>query len=285
LVLCYIGGKDADGQVRAFNEAGLPAFHFPEEAVSSMQVLYKYRSFLRQEEEKDELELSRWDMRKVRRLIEKGRKNDWSFLPLEDSMEFLKAGPYRVADYRVVRDLDGAVKAAKDIGFPLVIKGSSSQLVHKTERGGVVTDIDNMEELIEAFERVRPLSDKVLVMEQVSGREIIASAIRDPVFGPCVMFGLGGIMVEAVHDVTFRVAPITDGEALRMLDDIKGKAVLGNFRGKGEVDRKELATAVKALGDLLVQVPEITDIEINPLFVSEKGAVAVDCRVRIEPLR
>ncbi len=285
LVLCYIGGKDADGQVRAFNEAGLPAFHFPEEAVSSMQVLYKYRAFLREEQEKDELVLAGWDLKKVRKLVTKGRKNGWSFLPLEDSMEFLKAGPYKVAEYRIVKDLDGAVMAAKELGFPLVIKGSSSQLIHKTERGGVVTDIDGMDELIEAFQKVRGISDKVLVMEQVSGREIIASAIRDPVFGPCVMFGLGGIMVEAVHDVTFRVAPITKGEALRMLDDIKGKAVLGNFRGKGEVDRKELAVAVKALGDLLVQVPEITDIEVNPLFVSEKRAVAVDCRVRIEPVR
>ena len=89
-------------------------------------------------------------------------------------------------------------------------------------------------------------------------------------------------MVEAMHDVTFRVAPISEMDAMEMMEEIRGKALIGAFRGKKEADRKKIAGTLKALGDVMLQVPEITDIEINPLFISEDGAVAVDCRVRVE---
>jgi len=281
LVLCYIGGRDADRQIREFNEAGLPAFYFPEEAVSSLRVLYRYKQYRRSRE----LELPPreiWDLARIGKLIRKTRKSGFKFMDLETSLEFLKAGPIELCRYKAVRSIDGAVKAAREIGFPVVLKGSSPELIHKTERGGVITDIDNIEELVEAYERLEPISDKVIVMEQVHGREVIASSIRDPVFGAAVMFGVGGVMVEAMHDVTFRVAPISEMDALEMMEEIRGKALIGAFRGKKEADRKKIAGTLKALGDVMLQVPEITDIEINPLFISEDGAVAVDCRVRVE---
>ncbi|MBN1539602.1 MAG: acetate--CoA ligase family protein [Candidatus Thermoplasmatota archaeon] len=280
LVLCYIGGKDADRQIRAFNEAGLPAFYFPEEAVSSLEVLYRYRKY-RNSRDRELPPLIKWDLGRIGKLIERTRKNKHHFMDLETSLEFLKAGPIELCNYRVVRNIDSAVKAAREIGFPVVMKGSASDLIHKTERGGVITDIDSIEELVEAFEKLEPISEKIIVMEQISGREVIVSSIRDGVFGPSVMFGVGGVMVEAMNDVTFRVAPIGELDAEEMMDEIRGKALLGAFRGKKEADRKKIAQALKALGDLLIQVPEITDIEINPLFISDKGAVAVDCRVRI----
>ncbi|MGA1848150.1 MAG: acetate--CoA ligase family protein [Thermoplasmatota archaeon] len=281
LVLCYIGGKDADMQIRAFNAAGLPAFYFPEEAVSSLEVLYRYRKY-KNSRELDLPPPTVWDLKKVKKLIERTRKKGHQFMDLETSLEFLNAGPIELCKYKAVKSIDSAVKAAREIGFPVVMKGSASDLIHKTERGGVITDIDSMEELVEAFEKLQPISEKIIVMEQVSGREVIASSIRDGVFGPSVMFGVGGVMVEAMNDVTFRVAPIGEIDAMEMMEEIRGKAILGAFRGKKEADRKKIALALKALGDLLIEVPEITDIEINPLFISEKGAIAVDCRVRIE---
>jgi acetyltransferase len=281
LVLCYIGGKDADEQIRAFNEAGLPAFYFPEEAVSSLEVLYRYKKY-KNSRDRDLPPPVKWDLKKVRKLIDKTKKKGHQFMDLENSLEFLKAGPIELCKYKAVKSIDSAVKAAREIGFPIVMKGSAPDLIHKTERGGVITDIDNIEELVEAFEKLEPISEKIIVMEQVSGREVIASSIRDGVFGPAVMFGVGGVMVEAMHDVTFRVAPIGELDAEEMMDEIRGKALLGAFRGKKEADRRKIAHALKALGDLLLQFDEITDIEINPLFISEEGAIAVDCRVRVE---
>jgi len=281
LVLCYIGGKDADKQIRSFNEAGLPAFYFPEEAVSSLEVLYRYKKY-KNSRERELPPPIKWDLKKVRKLINKTKKAGHQFMDLETSLEFLKAGPIELCKYKAVSSIDGAVKAAREIGFPVVMKGSAPDLIHKTERGGVIIDIDSIEELVEAYEKLEPISKKIIVMQQIGGREVIASAIRDGVFGPSVMFGVGGVMVEAMNDVTFRVAPIGEMDAEEMMGEIRGKALLGAFRGKKEADRKKIALALRALGDLLLEVDEITDIEINPLFISEKGAIAVDCRVRVE---
>ncbi len=281
IVLCYIGGRDADHQIREFNEAGLPAFYFPEESVSALEVLYRYRRY------RDSMELElppqeKWDLDMIKELVDKTKRSGFQFMDLETSLEFLKAGPIELCRYEAVTSIDGAVKAARSIGFPVVLKGSSPDLIHKTDRGGVIIDIDNIEELVEAYEKLELMSDKVIVMQQISGREIIASSIRDPVFGPAVMFGVGGVMVEAMNDVTFRVAPISKKDAYEMMEEIRGKAILGAFRGKNEADREKIAKVLKALGDVMLQVDEITDIEINPLFISENGAVAVDCRVRVE---
>ncbi|MEA3559149.1 MAG: acetate--CoA ligase family protein, partial [Candidatus Thermoplasmatota archaeon] len=281
LVLCYIGGRDADHQIREFNEAGLPAFYFPEEAVSSLEVLYRYKKY-KNSRDRNLPPPIKWDQKKVKKLINRTRKAGHQFMDLETSLEFLKAGPIEVCRYKAVRSMDRAIRAAREIGFPIVMKGSAPDLIHKTDRGGVITDIDNIQELVEAYERLDPISKSVVVMEQVSGREVIASSIRDSVFGPTVMFGVGGVMVEAMNDVSFRVAPIGDLDAMEMMNEIRGKAIIGAFRGKKEADRSKIAHALRALGDLMIQFDEITDIEINPLFISEKGAVAVDCRVRIE---
>jgi len=219
---------------------------------------------------------------KIKNLIAKTKKKGHQFMDLENSLAFLKAGPIELCKYKAVKNIDRAIKAAREIGFPIVMKGSAPDLIHKTERGGVIIDIDNIEELVEAYEKLKPISEKIIVMEQVQGREVIASSIRDGVFGPSVMFGVGGVMVEAMNDVTFRVAPIGELDAEEMMDEIRGKALLGAFRGKKEADRRKIAQALKALGDVLIEFDEITDIEINPLFISEKGAIAVDCRVRVE---
>lgn len=281
LALCYIGGKDADDQIRAFNEAGLPAFYFPEESVSALEVLYRYRKY-RDSTELEMPEQEKWDLKLINKLVKKTQKQGYNFMDLETSLEFLKAGPIELCKYEAVKSIDGAVKAARKIGFPVVLKGSSPDLIHKTERGGVIIDIDNIEDLVEAYEKLEPMSKKIIVMQQIQGREIIASSIRDPVFGPAVMFGVGGVMVEAMHDITFRVAPISEKDAYDMMDEIRGKALLGAFRGKKEADRSKIAKTLKALGDVMLQVDEITDIEINPVFISEDGAIAVDCRVRVE---
>ncbi|MFO8050778.1 MAG: acetate--CoA ligase family protein [Thermoplasmatota archaeon] len=281
LVLCYIGGRDADVQIREFNEAGLPAFYFPEEAVSSLEVLYRFKKY-KNSRDRNLPPPIKWDEKKVRKLIDKTRDAGHQFMDLETSLEFLKAGPIELCNYSVVNSIDQAVKASREIGFPLVMKGSAPDLIHKTDRGGVLTDIDNIQELVEAYEKLEPISESVVVMEQVSGREVISSAIRDGVFGPAVMFGVGGVMVEAMNDVSFRVAPIGELDAMEMMDEIRGKAIIGAFRGKKEADKEKIAHALRALGDLLIQFDEITDIEINPLFISEKGAIAVDCRVRVE---
>ena len=281
LVLCTIGGKDADSQMFELKRSGLPAFYYPEEAVSSLNVLYRYRKY-RNQMEVAPPELFKWDVDGIREVIRERRREGYNFLDLESSLEILSKGPVEVADYRVVESEEDAIKASEELGYPLVLKGSSQDLIHKTERGGVVTDIETPLELKEEFSKLKSIAGRIVVMKQLEGREVIVSSIRDGVFGPSVMFGIGGVLVEAMQDVTFRVAPISEKEGLQMLGEIRGRAILGNFRGKKKADRISVSRAIKALGDLLVQVDEITDVEINPLFVNENGAVAVDCRVRVE---
>lgn len=281
LVLCTIGGKDADSQMFELKKAGLPAFYYPEEAVSSLNVLYRYRKY-KQQVETIRPEMEEWDIDGIREIIKRRRREGFNFLDLESSLEILSMGPVKVANHRVVEEEKEALEAAGELGYPVVMKGSSQELIHKTERGGVVTDVENPEELKKEFSHLKSIAKRVVIMEQLEGREVIASSIRDRVFGPSVMFGIGGVMVEAMEDVTFRIAPISENEGLQMLGEIRGKAILGNFRGKKRANRIAISRAIKALGDLLVQVDEISDIEINPLFVNEDSAVAVDCRVRVD---
>jgi acyl-CoA synthetase (NDP forming) len=119
-------------------------------------------------------------------------------------------------------------------------------------------------------------------MKQVKGREVIVGATMDPVFGPTVMYGLGGVMVEALKDVSFRIAPVTWADTDDMLSEVKGSVILGDFRGKKAVDIGSVKHAIMALGDLMVRCPKIKEIEINPLFATPEGAICVDCRVRVE---
>jgi acetate---CoA ligase (ADP-forming) subunit beta len=176
-----------------------------------------------------------------------------------------------------------AMDQAAAIGFPVVLKGSSPELAHKTEMGMVRVNLNNKEDVARAFDELtgKGISlDGVLIQEMVKGnREFVIGLTRDPQFGPCVMFGLGGIFTEAMKDVSFRVAPLTEDDAREMIGEIRAVKLLDAFRGESAVDRKILVKALVGVGHLGMNHDEIAEIDINPLIIRDGKPVAVDALV------
>lgn len=201
-----------------------------------------------------------------------------------ESKKVLDAYSIPVTRERVVQNISDAVKFAGEIGYPVVLKGSSSTLTHKTELNLIELGIKDEEGLVSAYkaleERGGDQLDGILVQQMIKGeREFVAGLIRDPQFGPCVMFGLGGIFTEVLKDVTFRVAPIEKRDALEMMDEIKAKKLLDEFRGKPAVNREVLADTLINLGRIGIEIDEVAEIDINPLIIDGDKPVAVDALV------
>lgn len=177
------------------------------------------------------------------------------------------------------------LKMAQQIGYPLVLKGLGSSLTHKTEMGLVRLGLKNDDEVIEAFDEVKnaagPGWEGCLLQPMVSGRrEFVAGIIRDPQFGPMIMFGLGGIFTEAVDDVVFRIAPINRKQALQMTEDLASNSLLKAFRGEEAVNTDQLCNVLTGLSRLAMEHPEIEEVDINPLIVDARGDMtAVDALI------
>ena len=187
----------------------------------------------------------------------------------------------------LVECLDDALDAARRIGFPVVLKACGSGMAHKTELGVVELNLGDDSAVGEAYQRIVERApgklDGLLVQEMARGnRELICGLTRDEQFGPCVMLGLGGIFVEAVRDVVFRVAPIELRDALEMMDDLKGREVLGEFRGEKAVDRDVLGRILIGLGRIGIEEAQVRSVDINPLIVRDGIPIAVDALVVID---
>lgn len=201
-----------------------------------------------------------------------------------ESKQVLAAYGIPVTREILAHSVEEALAHARDIGYPVALKGSSRTLTHKTEHRLIELGIDSDEALKRAYaaleERGKGQLDGILVQQMVKGeREFVAGLIRDQQFGPCVMFGLGGIFTEVLKDVTFRVAPLTMRDAYEMMDEIKAKKLLDEFRGKPAVNRDVLAKALVNLGRIGLEVEEIAEIDINPMIVHEDTPIAVDALV------
>ena len=193
------------------------------------------------------------------------------------------------AEWAVVENVTGALVAAGSMGYPVALKVLSADVAHKSDVGGVALDIENRETLRAEFaallarveERVPGARvEGVLVQRMLSGgREVILGGKRDPSFGPVVMFGLGGVYVEVFEDVTLRLAPLTRQDAEEMIAEARGSRLLRGVRGQTPVDVSAVVEALLGLSRLLVECPEVAEIDVNPLLVFERGVMAVDARV------
>jgi succinyl-CoA synthetase beta subunit len=198
---------------------------------------------------------------------------------------FLREYDIPVTREELVMGEEEAIKTAEGMGFPVVLKANGPDISHKTERNLVQVGLDNPEEVRTAYkEIIENLGDEpydgVLVQEMIKGeREFVVGLVRDPQFGPCVMFGLGGIFTEVLKDTSFRVAPIEKYDALQMMDEIQSKDLLGPFRGKEAVDRDQLAEILIAVGDIGMKYDDVREIDINPVKIYGPRPVAVDALV------
>ena len=189
-----------------------------------------------------------------------------------------------VTDEKLAKTPEELIKAAAKIGYPLVIKASSADIAHKTEKGLIRVDVRNNEEAKTAFneivESMNGAGKAVLVQQMIRGqRELVIGLTRDPQFGPCVMFGLGGIFTEILEDTVFRVAPLEKFDALDMMQEIKAHKILDAVRGLEPVDRELLAEMLITVGRLGIENENIKEIDINPVIISHGKPVAVDALV------
>jgi acetyl-CoA synthetase (ADP-forming) len=187
----------------------------------------------------------------------------------------------------LVKDLSEARAAAQRIGFPVVLKACSPAVAHKTERGLIAVNLRDEAELSLAFDRIVERAGGMeidfLVQEMIhSDRELVMGMTRDPQFGPCVMFGLGGIFTEALGDVSFRVAPLTQGDALEMLQEINGHKILSEIRGMAEINRDALAGILVSIGQIGLDHEKIREIDINPVLVRDSRPIGVDALVVLQ---
>src|SRR5438093_10378239 len=189
----------------------------------------------------------------------------------------------------VAKSAAEASKLASQMGFPVVMKIVSPDILHKTEAGGVLVGLKSADEVAEGFGTIianakKYKADATIVGVQVQqmiagGQEVIVGAVTDGSFGKLVAFGLGGVLVEVLKDITFRLAPVTDADAYSMLDGIQAAEMLKGVRGSDPVNREALAKLIVGVSELVSDFPEIAEMDLNPVFVSNDGAIAADVRI------
>ena len=220
----------------------------------------------------------------VTAILENARQHQQYALSEYESKRILQVYGIPVVEEVLVQTWQEVRDAGTAVGYPLVLKVCSPDLTHKTEKGLIATNLRDERDLEQAFVelegRAEGLKSSFLLQKMIQGpRELVMGMIRDPQFGPCVMFGLGGIYAEALGDVCFRVAPIRERDALEMMTEIKGHQLLGPFRGMEAVDADMLCKNLIALGQIGLEHESITSIDVNPMIVCGKKPIAVDALV------
>jgi acetyl-CoA synthetase (ADP-forming) len=208
----------------------------------------------------------------------------------DESRKILEAYGIPLVESRTALSDKDAVTAAGEIGFPVVLKGTGKELAHKTESGVVCLNLKDPAEVEQAYREIESKAGGklagVLVQRMIhSDREFVAGMQRDPQFGPCVMFGLGGVYTEALKDVSFRVAPLERIDAEEMLDDVKASKLLDSLRGQPAADREALYDLLIALGRIGLERNEIAEIDLNPVLLDGSRPVAADALVVVSRIK
>ncbi len=287
-ILAVLMGRQGFPEGRAeLHEAGVPAYTFPESAARALAAMVRYHQWL----ERPVQEPGRFavDREAVRGVIQGSRTEGRVRLKEHEALAVLAAYGIPVVEHRLVTTHAEAREAARDCGYPVVIKAVAPGVAHKTDVGAVRVDIRNAGELDVAFgELVRDVGEAGIDLEGIlvqrfasGGRETILGMSTDPSVGPILMFGLGGIYVEVLKDVAFRLAPVSEVDAREMLSGIRGARLLEELRGDPGVDQDAIVEAIQRLSQLVVDFPEIEELDVNPLLAFADGSLAVDCRIAL----
>lgn len=217
-------------------------------------------------------------------IIETARREGRKALSEYEAKRVLASYGIPVTREFLVGDGSAAAKAAAEIGYPLVMKGCSPEIAHKTERGLIHVDIRSDAEARRAFGEIMKGMDgqggAVLVQEMIRGRrELVMGLTRDDQFGPCVMFGLGGIFTEILKDISFRRAPLEKNDALEMMKEIRGHGILDAVRGMEAADKDLLADMLIRVGRIGLEIDPVQEIDLNPVILSGSRPVAVDALI------
>jgi len=288
----FMGGSEVKEGVDYLNKNGIPNFTIPEEAVQALRVMIDQESWMAKKE--DSKKVFKSDKDKVKSIFEKTIREGRLELGEMEARGILEAYGIRVPIAKVARDLKEARKVVKLTGYPVVLKIDSPDILHKTDVGGIKIGIKNYKELEESFEGIISNVKKYMPSAKINGisiqemieskKETIIGINKDPQFGPMIMFGLGGIYVEILKDVSFRIAPISPTDAREMIEEIKTVKLLKGVRGEKPSDIESIVEVLLKISQLVIDFPCIIEMDINPLFVKEegKGSIAGDVRIRIQ---
>ena len=276
---------------KIMSEGGIPYYLYAEPAIKTLKAMYDFKKWVDTASTKASTLQFTKDTDKVKSIFENVRKHGRANLLEEEGYEVLQAYGFPTPQSILCTTEQEGIDAARQIGYPLVMKIVSPDIIHKSDAGGVKVGVKTDDELKSAFRTITENALKyksdvkikgVLVQEMVkSAKETILGASQDPTFGPVIMFGLGGIYVEVLKDVVFRVASIHEQEAINMVESIKTLKLLKGVRGEKPSDLKAIADSLQRLSQLVVDFQEIKEFDINPLLVLEegKGARVVDARI------
>jgi acetate---CoA ligase (ADP-forming) len=288
----FMGGREVREAEDILRNAGIPNFRFPEEAVATLSSMKDYNDFLsRPRRTQVRFDVDRGKVGEIFASIRGQQRNE---LVEVEAREILEAYGLAVARTLLATNLEECMKAGQEIGYPVVVKIASPQILHKTDVGGVVVGINNPDELISAYEQVTANARKffpqadiwgVLVQEMLPpSRELILGMNRDSQFGPLLMIGLGGIYVEVFKDVSFRLAPVSEEDVMDMLRELKSYWLLQGARGEPPADIDAVIESMLRISQLVTDFTEIIEVDVNPLRVLEdgKGCLAADARIVLE---
>ncbi|MBN1688603.1 MAG: acetate--CoA ligase family protein [Candidatus Omnitrophica bacterium] len=292
LIACFMGIVDVTPGVKVLEENFVPHYRFPEETARALGAMYRYQQWMK----RPRTDVVHFKVEKDRatKILKQMKQPEPSVLPIHDAMAIFEAYGFPVLPYGLAHHEGEAREISQKVGFPIAMKIVSNQVVHKFDVGGVRLNINSPEEAAKAYcEIVQIVSSKspgaliegVLIQRMAQkGREVILGMNRDPHFGPTLMFGLGGIYVEALKDVTFRLAPIRELTARHMIKMIRAYPILKGIRGEKPADFAKIAECLERLSQLVCENPQISEVDINPLMVYEVGlgAAVVDARIVID---
>ncbi|MFC1933801.1 acetate--CoA ligase family protein [Chloroflexota bacterium] len=227
-----------------------------------------------------------------REIIDKARSEGRTLLTEIEAKELVKQAGVSVVETKLATSREEAVSLSQQVGFPIVLKIASPDIVHKSDAGGVKLDLKTSRQVGKAYDdilkaikkqypeaRIRGVSVQKMARP---GVEVIIGMSKDAQFGPVIMFGLGGILVEILKDVSFRIIPLLPRDAREMVREIKGYPLLGGYRGQEPVGVSNLEALILKVSDFVGQYPEVKELDLNPIFAYRDGAVAVDARVILE---
>ncbi len=292
VIAVFMGGNSMVYPRIILTDGGIPSFEFPECAIEALAELYKYT--LNRDSLKDEIiPVFEVDKKKVQGIIESVRKDGRRILLGSEAHEIAESYDIPVARIRLAKDAEEAKKIAIDLGFPVVMKIASPDIVHKSDIGGIKLGLETPEEVGQTFTEIIGNASKhmpeakvygVDVQEMASkGKELIIGCSRDVQFGPLIMFGAGGIYVDYLKDITFRLAPMVKNDATFMIRETKIGAILEGVRGEEASDIPAVEDTILRISQLVTDFDDIVELDINPAFVYEKskGVCAVDVKITI----
>ena len=292
VLACFMGIVDVSKGIDILKKHKIPTYRFPEEAAETLARMFKFGEFINQP--KSEVKSYKVDKEKVKSIIEKVKKEGRTFMPELESLEVLNAYGFPTLQSKLGRDKKEALKFAKEIGYPIAMKIVSPDIVHKFDVKGVVINLksdaeveaayDTMMANVKAFKPDAKVWGVNIQEMAKKGEELIVGANRDAMFGPVVMFGLGGIYVEALKDVTFGFAPLKPSDAMKMIKSVKMYKVLEGIRGKPPADINAVAECMLRLSQLLLDFEEISELDMNPIIVYAlgEGCKVADVRILIK---